>query len=236
MTKPLPFGNLAVMASRRSPPDGLDDFPTPPWATRALMEIVLPRIGYDRSHLFGSALEPACNRGIMAEVLGEYFDNVFASDVWDYGYRPAAGAIVEDYLSASYDFAADWIITNPPFNKALEFTLKALDEAREGVAMLGRLQWLESEERYDRLFSRRPPAAIATFVERVPMHQGRWDPNGGTMTAYAWFVWRLDVDSGETAHLWIPPGQRTLLTRADDAARFCEPSPAPLLDGLSAQP
>jgi hypothetical protein len=35
-------GFTAVMAQRREPPDALDYFPTPPWATRALFRHVLP--------------------------------------------------------------------------------------------------------------------------------------------------------------------------------------------------
>ena len=33
-----PTEHRAVMASRREPPDSLDFFPTPPWATRALLD------------------------------------------------------------------------------------------------------------------------------------------------------------------------------------------------------
>ena len=228
MTKPLPFGNLSVMSRRQSPPDGLDDFPTPPWATRALFEMVFPRIGLE-PHI-ASAHEPAYNRGIMAEVIKEYADAVTAGDVFPYGYSP----IVENYLTAD-GRDADWVITNAPFNKGLEFAVKALDEACEGVALLFRTQWAEGVDRYDQIFSRRPPTAIGQFVERVPMVEGRWDPDADTMTAYAWFVWRLDVadDHQGTEFVWIPPGQRRLLTRQDDAARFCEPAPAPLLEGLA---
>jgi hypothetical protein len=38
-------GARAIMASRLEPADGLDFFPTPPWATRSLMERVLPDLG-----------------------------------------------------------------------------------------------------------------------------------------------------------------------------------------------
>lgn len=69
------------------------------------------------------------------------------------------------------------------------------------------------------LFSKRPPALIAQFAERVPMVKGRWDPNASSATAYAWFVWRAPASS-ETRFLWIPPGQRAGLTKPTDRARF----------------
>jgi hypothetical protein len=40
----IPQGAQSVMAGRREPPDALDFFPTPPWATRALLyDVLLPR-------------------------------------------------------------------------------------------------------------------------------------------------------------------------------------------------
>ena len=63
----------AVMAQRIEPNDSPDDFPTPPWATRGLIEHVLD----DKSALKGlTCLEPACGAGHMAKVLLEYFGEV----------------------------------------------------------------------------------------------------------------------------------------------------------------
>src|SRR5215472_16213237 len=56
----------AVMAQRAELKNSLDDFPTPPWATRALIEHVV--VG--KSALSSmTCLEPACGRGHM----GSYF-------------------------------------------------------------------------------------------------------------------------------------------------------------------
>jgi hypothetical protein len=65
----IPAGAGAVMAQRREPPDALDYFPTPPWATRALFEHVLPALGIDG---VGTVWEPACGEGHMAAVIGEF--------------------------------------------------------------------------------------------------------------------------------------------------------------------
>ena len=65
----------AVMAQRKEAKDSLDDFPTPPWASRALVEHVIEQGGYtDRL----TALEPACGVGHMSKVLREYFGEVDA--------------------------------------------------------------------------------------------------------------------------------------------------------------
>jgi hypothetical protein len=69
------------------------------------------------------------------------------------------------------------------------------------------------------LFGPNPPAVVAVFAERIPLHMGRWEPEGDTLTAYCWVVWRKGFE-GNTRLFWIPPGQRKALSKDDDAARF----------------
>ena len=120
--------------------------------------------------------------------------------------------------SSTDQIEVDWIVTNPPFRRAEEFALKALDRARVGVALFTRLQWLETVGRYNRLFKNQPPTLIAIFAERCPLHMGRWLPNGSTATGYIWLVWVKGM--APRAPLWIPPGQRKLCARPDDVERF----------------
>lgn len=224
----LPAGARAIMASRIEPPDSLDFFPTPPWATRALMVHVLNKIHSPLSFCTWSVLEPACGEGHMAEPLREYFANVFGSDIFDYG----NGYAVADFLDPSFRIPrVEWVITNPPYSAAEQFVRRCLDsqEVGKGVAMLVRLAWIETEGRYKALFSKRPPHVIAPFVERVPMCKGRWDPKGDTATAYAWFVWVRGMAYGRTEVRWIPPC-RDDLHRQSDVERWCPPAPLPLFE------
>lgn len=219
--KPPPDGEVngarSIMGSRQEPDDSLDYFPTPPWATRALIERVLRRHWNIPAARLVSAWEPASGEGHIAEVLSEYFQCVDASDIHDYGYAQPDF----DFLNCAAVEDCDWIITNPPFNdKAEAFILRALDLAQVGVAMFLRLQWLESVGRYERIFKPHPPAIIAQFAERVPLHKGRWEPDGTTATAYLWIVWLKAERGDRTEFFWIPPGQREALTRPDDAERF----------------
>jgi hypothetical protein len=109
----------AVMAQRIEAADSPDDFPTPPWATRALIEHVL----CEKSHLARlTCLEPACGAGHMAKVLRDYFAEVKCSDAYDYGYGEMRDFLTFPYQTKSYD----WVITNPPFRLGEEFVLKAL--------------------------------------------------------------------------------------------------------------
>ena len=197
----------AVMAQRTEAADSPDDFPTPPWATRALVEHVIN----DR-HPFKSqtVLEPACGAGHMAKVLNEYFGVVKSSDAFAYGYGP-----VRDYLAVPYEAnAADWVITNPPFRLAEEFVHRSLIVARIGVAVLVRTVFIESSGRYRALFSKYPPTKFAQFVERVPMVRGRLDKKASTATGYAWLIWEKDVVSTPQL-VWIPPCRKQLEREGD---------------------
>lgn len=237
----LPRGRGAVMAGRVEPPDSLDFFPTPPWGTRALFAHVLPAIGV-RTHDVLSVWEPCCGMGHMSDTIAEFTGGmpVIATDIFDYGFGMHKTVDFLDRTLTPTVYGADWLIFNPPFAPALDFVKRALDEARVGVAALLRTQWLEGEKRYLELFRDRPPTVFAPFVERLPMHRGRWEPEGGTMTSYAWFVWHRP--STPRAPFWIPPC-RVELTRRDDVARFAwrripdpkaPPAPATLFEGAPA--
>lgn len=197
----------AVMAQRTEPKDSPDDFPTPPWATRALIEHILE----DKAGLKDmSCLEPACGAGHMAKVLNEYFGEVRSADAFNYGYGD-----IRDFLTFPYETnAVDWVITNPPFRLAEEFVMRALQVARSGVAILARTVFLESVGRYKGIFLATPPSKFAQFVERVPMVKGRLDGKATTATGYAWLVWEKKIGT-EPRLMWVPPC-RKLLERAND--------------------
>lgn len=202
----------AVMAQRREPLDSLDDFPTPPWATRALIEHV---IGVDRVR-GATCWEPACNRGYMVRPLREYFECVRATDVHDYGWNGQDET--GDFLLTRPDAVSlrpRWIITNPPFRLAAQFAHHALHVWKPyGIAMLVRTAFLEGQERYRDLFSVTPPSIVAQFVERVPMVRGRHDPEASTATSYCWLIW-AGAGVTETRFQWIPPCRKKLQRASD---------------------
>jgi len=210
----------AVMQQRHEAHDSLDDFPTPPWATRALIEHVL-RHEPDFTLGFADVVwEPACNRGYMARPLAEYAGEVWASDIHDYGWEDAASwgcntPVQADFLFPDPEIACpDWIVTNPPFRLAAQFAERCREIGpHKGYALLVRSAFLEGVERYETLFKPHPPAIIAQFVERVPMVKGRHDPTASTATSYTWLVWLRG--SRETKFTWIPPCRRQLQKQGD---------------------
>jgi hypothetical protein len=216
----------AVMQQRIEPHDSLDDFPTPPWGTRALIEHGLKK----RFLPVGTALEPCCNRGYMAKPLREHFAKVWATDIFDYGW--AGMDARSDFLLTGSDapFPIDWAFFNPPFTLAQEFIEKALGFVRVGCAALVRTSFLEGQERYRDLFRDGPPTMIFQFSERIILTKGivrdpeqlYWDPDaidkktGGkgawkkpsTATSYAWLVWVPGME--RQPFDWIPPCRKQM--------------------------
>ena len=192
----------AVMQQRSEPHHSLDDFPTPPWATRALLEFLFP---YGGAQLLNFR-EPAANRGHMVRPLAEVAGWIEASDIYDYG----AGYPVQDYLFGPLPDWTDWTITNPPFRLAEQFIERALATSRSGVAVIVRSAFLEGIGRHERLFSKTPPTDILQFTERVVMHKGKLSADGSTATAYCWVIWDKRVRRHHTQFHWIAPCRKRL--------------------------
>ena len=187
------------MAQRTEPHDSLDFFPTPPWATRALVEHILAPADW----LGKSTWEPACGTGDMARPLAEYFDSVRASDVHDYGF----GEVLDFLMPIPVSLRPDWVITNPPFRLAEQFIERGLEKSTVGVAVLVRTVFLATVGRFE-MFRRWPPTAVAQFAERVPMVKGRVDPKASTATDYCWIVFKHGET--DTRMRWIPPCRKAL--------------------------
>ena len=168
---------------------GPDFFPTPRWATHALL---------DNEEFFGDIWECACGSGDMSEVIKSFGYDVYSSDLYDRGY----GDVGVDFLTASR--SASNIITNPPYNSAEKFIHHALNQAKRKVALLLRLAFLEGINRYNTLYSICPPSRVWVFSERITFYPSGVDRRGSGTTAYAWFVWDLE-DKGVVELKWLPP-------------------------------
>jgi hypothetical protein len=98
--------------------------------------------------------------------------------------KDSKSSVKIDYLEHIMPTAFDVIITNPPFNKALEFIKKSLEDSRGYVIMLLRLSFLESKSRYG-FFQNNMPTYIYVHHKRISFtDDGKTDS-----AAYAHFVW-----------------------------------------------
>ena len=176
---------------------GPDFFPTPGWATHALI---------DNEEFKGDIWECACGDGAMSRVLEETACPVRSSDLYDRGF----GESGIDFLKASQ--GADNIVTNPPFNAAEGFVAKGVKLANSKFALLLRLAFLEGANRARTIFHRCPPSRVWVFSERITFYPTGVEVKGSGTTAYAWFVWDRNAPSG-TELRWFKPGYKALYSK-----------------------
>ncbi len=131
-------------------------------------------------------LEPAVGIGNIAKEFEIHGFDVECADIVDYGY-PATH--VRDFLKWDIPESVEGVITNPPFRFSQAFTAKSVAACRY-VAMLGRIQYLESMVRKEWLTSN-PPTRILIPSRRLPMmHRLDWDGAKNSSSAcHPWFIW-----------------------------------------------
>lgn len=180
-------GSVRSISERKS-----DFYPTPTFATEALLEYV---------SFSGSILEPCCGKGHISKVLCRLENNAVVSyDIVDRGYGAVKNFFDEE------DGTYSNVITNPPYRNAQKFVEKAKRVAQSKIAMFMKLVFLEGQERYsffkDETF---PLSEIFVFSERVTLALDGELESGGTI-AYAWFVWNKNYIVGSRPTInWIAP-------------------------------
>jgi hypothetical protein len=171
---------------------GPDFFPTPRWATFALI---------DNEKFSGEIWESACGDGSMSRVLEQTDQPVRSSDLYDRGY----GEVGFDFLAPQW--SSENIVTNPPYNCAEGFVASGVKHSKRKFALLLRLAFLEGANRANTIFAKMPPSRVWVFSERITFYPSGVEPKGSGTTAYAWFVWDKDAP-GRTELKWLKPGYR----------------------------
>lgn len=182
--------------------EALDYYATPPQeVTNILKTMGLEITAQDY------VLDPACGGGHMMKGIIDYFPRVqlVGTDIKD-----RTTQLIKDlkentdstyYYGKEYDFLSDeypikecdYIIMNPPFSIIIPFVQHSLDIANKGVLMFGRLQFLESVARYEKIFIDNPPTDVWVYVDRVACYKnGDFSTKPSSVQAYAWFYWNKE--------------------------------------------
>lgn len=172
--------------------NGPDFYPTPEWATTALIE---------NEFFDGDIWECACGDGAMSEILKKTGSAVYSSDLFDRGY----GETGVDFLNSQR--RSNNIVTNPPYNSAEAFVQRASELSDAKFAFLLRLAFLEGANRQKKIFNVLPPSRVWIFSERITFYPRNVEVKGSGTTAYAWFVWDKK-QIGETELKWLPLGYK----------------------------
>ena len=185
-------GGFKPTTKRSADLDGSDFYPTPSWATHALI---------DNERFEGDIWECACGDGSMSKVLSQTGRRIFSSDLYNRGF----GETGLDFLTSNQ--RQPNIITNPPFHSAEGFVAQCLKLAEAKFALLLRLAFLEGAHRTRTIFHKHPRSRVWVFSERITFYPKGAKMAGSGTTAYAWFVW--DKSQKETTELrWFTPGYK----------------------------
>lgn len=185
-------GGFKPTLKRSADLDGPDFFPTPAWATLALIE---------HEKFEGPIWECACGDGSMSRVLMQTGQEVLSTDLYDRGF----GTPHVDFLKTKKPCAN--IVTNPPYNSAEGFVHKGLELATNKFALLLRLAFLEGGNRHRTIFASTPPSRVWAFSERITFYAAGAERKGSGTTAYAWFVWDKHAPPGCELR-WLEPGYK----------------------------
>lgn len=170
-----------ILANRSAKDRNSTDFyPTPPDVTIALLDFL-----ESKGHLYPESAiwEPACGTGAMADVMIQRGYEVWCSDINPRGYERAIPDQI-DFLE-TYPCNLNWIITNPPFSKADEFILHALQFDRPFAFLLKSQFWHAKKRR--ELFLKQPPAYVLPLTWRPDFLGG--EKSGKSTMECLWTVW-----------------------------------------------
>lgn len=188
-----------------------DAYFTEPWVTRSLLAAV-DFSAYRTSRRLSVIWEPSCGAGHMAR---EIEATVVSSDIADWGYGYSGVDFLDNdalaRLLGGPARAVDAIVTNPPFDQAVKFALRALaltKPSRGKVALLQRHEWDAAAERRE-LFEQRPfaakwilprrphwiippadvpPSPEAAARAAIPVNPKTGKPDSPRFP-YAWYLW-----------------------------------------------
>jgi hypothetical protein len=166
-----------------------DYYSTPPEAVEYLLEYE----NFDKN-----ILEPCIGGGgAIAEVLKKHGYTVHGIDLVDRGYPDTR---IMNFLEYKEKYPGD-IITNPPYNIQTPFVLHCLRVGKK-VALLLKLSFLETINRYDSIFQENPPDRVYVFVKRIGCYRNGDPLQTGSSVCYCWYIW--DERAKETTVYWIP--------------------------------
>lgn len=96
-----------------------------------------------------------------------------------------------DFLSDDYPYnKADYVIMNPPYSIIEPFVIRGLEIAQKGLLVLGRLQFLEGQSRFENLLKDNPPSDVYVYIDRIKCFKnGDFTQTESSAQAYAWFYW-----------------------------------------------
>lgn len=167
------------------------------------LEVFLDKLEEDGVKLNENVWECACGDCGLSDVLNKRGYMVFSTDIVNRG--SMLQHLTIDFFKMNDTWEGD-ILTNPPYSMATEFVKHSLNLVKDGayVIMFLKIQFLESQGRYDELFSQ-------GNLRYVYVNSNRYNTakNGdfakyksAPALCYCWFIFQKGF-KGEPTIRWI---------------------------------
>lgn len=190
--------DLIIGAKGKEEREALDFYATHPHTVTAFLN-ALKR---DNIELSNHILEPCCGQGHISETLKKCGFDVESADIIDRGYKDT---IIKDFLlPCSVNSVDKDIITNPPFNKAVEFVKQGLNLITKGhkLCLFLKIQFLEGVKR-SFLFQEKSPKYVYVCSARQHVAKnGDFEKYTCKPLMFAWYIWEKGYN-GDTVLRWI---------------------------------
>jgi hypothetical protein len=138
---------------------------------------------------FSKILEPCAGERYISKVLEDKGYSVTSTDISDTICFSYYDCTKQNYWECYFENDFDYVITNPPYNKANEIVPLAYKYANYGIAMLLRLSWLEPTKDRAKFLQENPPDSVIIIN---PRPRFRSDTKSTDSVTSAWFIWNKE--------------------------------------------
>jgi len=147
--------------------------------------------------------ECACGEGHLSKRLTELGYNVYSTDIINRNFGEEMNFF--DFSEKLDDNIL--ILTNPPYQLAMEFVLHALELLSENsyCIMFLKLTFLEGKKRFSELFRHHPPKTVLVFSKRMKCARNgifKAGEDDNSAVAYCWYIWEKGF-KGKPVIEWI---------------------------------
>lgn len=189
--------------TRKEDKDSADLYSTPTVALDTIKPYLIKDLENNRMNYI---LEPCSGLEQITDYLERLGNNssdfgteVDTNDLHDYGFNKTYNV---DFLSnTNIPDDYDLIVTNPPYNKAVEFVLKGFEHAPIQWHFL-RMSFLEGQKRYQELFSLGKLSDVYIFTFRVSCPKGVDMEPSPNSVCYCWMRFDKNYNAQPKLH-WL---------------------------------
>lgn len=152
-------------------------------------------------------LDPCSGNDAITDVIGANYPlaNVIGNEPNGYGIPDFEYDFLNLTAAQKADLKSDIIISNPPYNKAIDFILAGFEIAPIQMVLL-RTLFLEGGKKYNKLFSLGKLRSVYQFIDRISCTKGPNREPTSNAISYMWYLFDNSWN-GSPELIWVKSGR-----------------------------